>query len=78
MEEAPEAVLRFDNSYESYRVEPKKYIVKVNENITFSASGSSDAVGDIEKYMWENLPNSIEIWDEDLEDFVAKEEMDIT
>jgi PKD repeat protein len=78
VEEAPEAVLRFDNSYEFHRVEPKMFIVKIDENITLSASGSSDAVGEIEKYLWGGLPNNIVVWDEDQEDFVAKSEMDLT
>jgi hypothetical protein len=78
VEEAPEAALRFDNSYEFYMVEPKMYIVKIEENITVTATGSSDAVGDIEKYMWGGLPNNIVVWDEDLEDFTPQSEMDLT
>jgi hypothetical protein len=78
VEEAPEAALRFDNSYEFYRVDPKMFIVKINENITVSATGSYDNVGEIEKYIWGGLPNNIVIWDEDLEDFVSITEIDIT
>ncbi|MGA1873332.1 MAG: PKD domain-containing protein, partial [Thermoplasmatota archaeon] len=78
VEEAPEAALRFINSYDFYRVEPKKYIVKLDENITLTAKDSVDPVGDIAKYMWGNLPDNIQVWDEDSETFVAKAEMDLT
>ncbi|MGA1819494.1 MAG: PKD domain-containing protein [Thermoplasmatota archaeon] len=78
VKEAPEASLRFINSYDFYRVEPKKYIVNLNENITLTAKDSEDPVGKIEKYMWSNLPNNIEIWDEDEEMFVAKADVDLT
>jgi hypothetical protein len=78
IEEAPEAALRFVNSFDFYRVEPKKYIVGLDENITLSASGSSDIVGTIEHYMWNGLPDNIQVWDDEEEVFVAKDEMDLT
>ncbi len=78
VEEAPEAALRFVNSYEFYRVEPKMYIVDLKENITLSASGSKDIVGDIDSYMWGNLPADIQVWDKENEEFVAKGDVDLT
>lgn len=78
VETAPEAVLTFSNSYEFYRADNQQYIVKIDENITLSASSSSDDVGDIEKYMWNGLPSNIMVWDDDLEDFTSVSEMDLT
>jgi hypothetical protein len=77
VEEAPEAVLRFVNSYDFYRVEPKQYIVKLNENITLTAKDSDDPVGGIAKYMWGNLPDSIRVWDKEEEKFVGKTDVDL-
>jgi len=76
--ERPEAKLRFVNSYDFYRVEPDVYIVKIDENVTLTAEDSVDPVGSIEKYIWNNLPDSIVIWDTEEEKFVSMDEMDLT
>jgi len=46
------------DSNKFYRVEPKKFIVKVDENITLTGKDSKDPVGTIVEYNWD-LPSSI-------------------
>ncbi|MCU0798787.1 MAG: PKD domain-containing protein [Candidatus Thermoplasmatota archaeon] len=58
VKKAPEAKLTFKDSNKFYRVEPKKFIVKVNENITLTGKDSKDPVGKIMEYNWD-LPASI-------------------
>lgn len=60
VKKAPEAKLTFKDASKFYRVEPKKYIVKVKENITLTAKDSKDAVGKIVEYNWE-LPANVEL-----------------
>jgi hypothetical protein len=64
-EERPVADLDFISSADSYMVEEKKYIVKLFQNVTLSAMGSSDPVGNIEEYHWSNIPASARIWVDD-------------
>ncbi|MBN1390501.1 MAG: PKD domain-containing protein, partial [Candidatus Thermoplasmatota archaeon] len=78
VEKAPDAVLGFVNSYDFYRVEPKKFIVKLNENITLTGKNSLDTVGSIDSYLWGDLPDNIKVWDEENEMFVAKADVDLT
>ncbi len=54
----PVAKLSFKNSDDFYRIKAKKFIVRVNENITLSAEGSFDPVGEIVEYHWE-IPSQI-------------------
>ncbi len=58
VKKAPEARLTFKDSNKFYRVEPKKFIVKVDENITLTGKDSKDLVGTIVEYNWD-LPSSI-------------------
>ncbi len=61
----PVADLDFISSMDSYKVDDKKYIVDLFKNLTLSAKGSSDPVGDIVEYHWMNIPSSARIWIED-------------
>lgn len=64
-EQRPVADLDFISSRDSYRVEDKKYIVKLYENVTLSAMDSDDPVGEIVEYHWNNIPSSARIWIDD-------------
>jgi|GEM_PF-3205278 len=64
-EKRPVADLDFISSKDSYKVEDKKYIVKLDENVTLSAKSSSDPVGTIVEYHWMNIPASAFIWIDD-------------
>jgi hypothetical protein len=54
----PVADLEFVLSKDSYKVDDKKYIVKTDENVTLTAEGSFDEVGDIVEYHWMGIPAS--------------------
>jgi len=67
VKEGPTAKLSFKNAGDFYKVENKKYIVNINENVTLSAASSTDPVGEIVEYYWV-LPTTakvIEGYDED-------------
>jgi hypothetical protein len=64
-EERPVADLDFIISRDSYKVEDNKYIVKLYENVTLSADGSYDPVGEIVEYHWSNIPSTARIWVDD-------------
>lgn len=61
----PVADLDFISSRDSYKVQDKWYIVKIFENVTFSAEGSYDDVGEIVEYQWIDIPSSARIWIDD-------------
>jgi len=77
VKEPPVASLYFQNSYNYFRVDTKKYIVRVDENITLSAKNSMDPVGYINKYIWGNLPENIIVWDEEMKVFLDKMDLDL-
>jgi PKD repeat protein len=58
VKKAPEAKLTFKDSNKYYRVEPKKFIVKVDSNVTLTGKDSKDPVGKIVEYNWD-LPSSV-------------------
>lgn len=61
----PVADLDFVISKDSYKVDDMKYIVMKDVNVTLTAEGSYDMVGDIVEYHWMGIPANAMIWIDD-------------
>ncbi|MCK5773210.1 MAG: PKD domain-containing protein, partial [Thermoplasmata archaeon] len=81
--EGPEASLVILNAYEFYQVavedeeEVLKFIVGTEVNITLSAKGSRDPVGEIESYEWNIPANAVVITPEDEVDLSTFDEITV-